>query len=81
MKQIRWGIIGVGDVCEVKSGPGFYKAPGSELHAVMRRNGDKARDYAQRHQVPHWYDDADALLANPDINAVYIATPPAQHNQ
>lgn len=79
MKQIRWGIIGVGDVCEVKSGPGFYKAPGSELHAVMRRNGDKARDYAQRHQVPLWYDNAEALLANPDINAVYIATPPAQH--
>lgn len=79
MKIIRWGIIGVGDVCEVKSGPAFYKAPGSELIAVMRRNGDKARDYAQRHHVPHWYDNAEALLANPDINAVYIATPPAQH--
>ncbi|PUA29209.1 MAG: oxidoreductase [Cellvibrio sp. 79] len=79
MQKIRWGIIGVGDVCEVKSGPGFYKAPGSELIAVMRRNGDKARDYAQRHNVPHWYDNAEDLLANPEINAVYIATPPAQH--
>ncbi len=79
MKQIRWGIIGVGDVCEVKSGPGFYKAPNSELLAVMRRDGNKARDYAQRHKVTHWYDNADALLSNPDINAIYIATPPAQH--
>ena len=79
MQTIRWGIIGVGDVCEVKSGPGFYKAPGSQLLAVMRRNGDKARDYAQRHGVPLWYSSAEALLANPDIDAVYIATPPAQH--
>lgn len=79
MQKIRWGIIGVGDVCELKSGPGFYKAPASELIAVMRRNGDKARDYAQRHHVPHWYDNAESLLANPDINAIYIATPPAQH--
>ncbi len=78
-KIIRWGIIGVGDVCELKSGPGFYKAPDSQLTAVMRRNGEKAKDYAARHNVSLWYDNAEALLANPDINAVYIATPPAQH--
>lgn len=76
---IHWGIIGVGNVCEVKSGPGFYKAPASKLLAVMRRHGDQARDFALRHQVPLWYDNADALLNNPDIHAVYIATPPAQH--
>lgn len=79
MNNIRWGIIGVGDVCELKSGPGFYKAPHSELIAVMRRDGDKARDYAQRHQVRYWYDNAQELLANPEVDAVYIATPPAQH--
>lgn len=79
MKTIRWGIIGVGDVCEVKSGPGFYKAPASELIAVMRRDGEKARDYAQRHQVPYWYDDAGKMLENPAIDAIYIATPPAHH--
>jgi predicted dehydrogenase len=78
-KIIRWGIIGVGNVCETKSGPGFYKAPNSQLLAVMRRNREKARDYAIRHNVPLWYDNADELLSNPDIDAVYIATPPAQH--
>lgn len=78
-KTIRWGIIGVGDVCEVKSGPGFYKAPNSQLVAVMRRNGEKAKDYATRHNVSLWYDNAEAMLANPDIDAIYIATPPAQH--
>ena len=44
MDRVRWGIIGVGDVTEVKSGPGFRQAEGSELVAVMRRNGDLARD-------------------------------------
>lgn len=78
-QHIRWGIIGLGDVCEVKSGPGFYKAPHSSLVGVMRRNREKARDFAQRHQVAHWYSDAQALLDNPDIDAIYIATPPAQH--
>ncbi len=78
-KIIRWGIIGVGSVCEVKSGPGFYKNPNSQLLAVMRRDLEKARDFAARHKVPLWYDNADALLNNPDIDAVYIATPPAQH--
>ena len=76
---IRWGIIGVGKVCEVKSGPAFYKAPDSQLLAVMRRDLEQARDYAERHNVPLWYNDASALLANPDIDAIYIATPPAQH--
>lgn len=78
-KTIHWGIIGVGDVCELKSGPGFYKAPDSQLTAVMRRNAEKAKDFAQRHNVNTWYDNAEALLANSDIDAIYIATPPAQH--
>jgi predicted dehydrogenase len=79
MRTIRWGIIGVGDVTEVKSGPAFYKAPNSQLVAVMRRNGEKARDFAQRHNVPRWYDDADELIHDPEVDAVYIATPPHVH--
>jgi predicted dehydrogenase len=81
MDTIRWGIIGCGAVTEVKSGPGLQKAKGSELVAVMRRNGEKAADYARRHKVPRWYDDADALIADPEVDAVYIATPPDSHMQ
>ncbi|MES2440213.1 MAG: Gfo/Idh/MocA family oxidoreductase [Verrucomicrobiota bacterium] len=79
MKTIRWGIIGCGDVTERKSGPAFSKVPGSQLVAVMRRNGDAAADYAKRHGVPRWYDDADALIADPEVDAVYVATPPGSH--
>jgi predicted dehydrogenase len=76
---IRWGIIGCGDVTEVKSGPGFSRARGSRLVAVMRRNGALAADYARRHGVPRWYDDARALVADPEVDAVYVATPPGAH--
>jgi predicted dehydrogenase len=81
MRTIRWGIIGCGDVTEVKSGPGFQKAANSSLVAVMRRNGALAKDYAERHGVPRWYDDAQALINNPEVDAVYIATPPAFHKE
>lgn len=79
LDTVRWGIIGCGNVTEVKSGPAFQKAPHSRLVAVMRRDGDKARDYAQRHGVPRWYDDAQKLVADPDVDAVYVATPPSTH--
>ena len=62
MKTIRWGIIGCGDVTEIKSGPGLYKATHSQLLAVMRRNGALAADYAHRHGVPRWHDDAEAII-------------------
>lgn len=80
-QTVRWGIIGCGDVTEVKSGPAFNKVPASKLVAVMRRNADKAKDYAQRHGVPKWYSDAAALINDPEVDAVYIATPPLQHEE
>jgi len=81
MDSIRWGIIGCGDVCEVKSGPGFQNADGSSLAAVMRRNASMAEDFASRHNVKKWYDNAGDLINDPDVNAVYIATPPSTHKE
>ncbi|UQZ81237.1 1,5-anhydro-D-fructose reductase [Paenibacillus konkukensis] len=79
MKRIRFGIIGCGNVTEVKSGPGFQKAEHCELVAVMRRDAALAEDYARRHGVPRWYADAGELIGDPDVDAVYIATPPGSH--
>ena len=78
---IRWGIIGCGNVTEVKSGPAFNKVPQSSLVAVMRRDTDKVKDYAERHGVPFWYDDALQLINDPNVNAVYVATPPKYHEE
>ncbi|MBN1379804.1 MAG: Gfo/Idh/MocA family oxidoreductase [Gammaproteobacteria bacterium] len=76
---VRWGMIGCGDVTEVKSGPAFSLVEGSELVAVMRRNRALAEDYARRHDVPAFYDNADSLINDPQVDAVYIATPPSSH--
>lgn len=76
---VRWGILGCGSVCEVKSGPALRKANGSELVFVMRRNAVRAEDYARRHSVARWTTDADELIRDPQVDAVYIATPPGSH--
>jgi len=79
MKEVNWGIIGCGNVTEKKSGPAFQKANGSNLVAVMRRNEEKVRDYALRHNVLKWYTNGNQLINDKDVDAVYIATPPGTH--
>ncbi len=81
MNKINWGIIGCGDVTELKSGPAFNKVKNSALVAVMRRDAAKAESYAQRHNVPKWYSDAYALINDADVNAIYVATPPSSHDE
>ena len=80
-KFIRWGIIGCGNVTEVKSGPAFRLVDHSDLVAVMRRNGGLAEDYARRHQVKKWFTNAEALVKDVEVDAIYIATPPDSHLQ
>lgn len=77
--EIKWGFIGCGEATEKKSGPAFSKIPGSRVVAVMSRNADKAQSYAERHGIPRWYSDPWKLIQDPDVNAVYIATPPSSH--
>jgi len=76
---VNWGIIGCGDVCEVKSGPAFNKVADSKLVAVMRRDFNKAKDFAQRHGVSNYYAEASELINDKEVNAIYIATPPSSH--
>ena len=78
-KEIRWGFIGCGEVTEKKSGPAFNLVPGSRIQAVMSRSKEKASSYAERHNIPRWYTDALQLINDPEVNAIYIATPPSSH--
>lgn len=78
-KIIKWGFIGCGEATEKKSGPAFEQIEGSTVVAVMSRNKEKARSYATRHQIPKWYTDAQELVDDPEVNAIYIATPPSSH--
>ncbi|RPA67994.1 gfo/Idh/MocA family oxidoreductase [Cyclobacteriaceae bacterium YHN15] len=77
--EVRWGVLGVGNVCEKKSAPAMNIVPNSKLVAVMRRDEIKVKDYAERHDVPKWYTDAKDLVHDPEVNAIYIATPPHMH--
>lgn len=79
MDTVRWGMIGCGDVAEVKSGPALQNADGSSLAAVMRRDRAKAEDYARRHNVPRVHTRAEDLIHDAGVDAVYIATPPSSH--
>lgn len=81
LSTIKWGIIGVGDVCEKKSAPALYKSPDSEVVIVMRRNAEKVADFARRHGIGQWTTDADEVLHHPEVNAIYIATPPNSHKE
>tara|TARA_R110002051_G_scaffold234092_2_gene295722 strand:- start:7925 stop:8896 length:972 start_codon:yes stop_codon:yes gene_type:complete len=78
-ENIRWGIIGCGAVTEVKSGPPYQNTQGFSLEAVMRRDVEKAKDFAERHAVPRYYEQAEQLINDPEIDAIYIATPPDTH--
>ena len=79
MKEIGWGFIGCGEVTEKKSGPAFNEVPGSHVVAVMSRNAEKAESYAKRHNIKKWYTEPLELINDPEINAIYIATPPSSH--
>lgn len=76
MEKICWGIIGCGNVTEVKSGPAFNKVEHSSLMAVSRRDPDKLADYVKRHHIPLSFTNALDLIQSEKINAIYIATPP-----
>ena len=76
---VKWGFIGCGEATEKKSGPAFPLVKGSEVVAVMGRDKEKTKEYAKRHNIPHYYTDAQALIDDPGVNAIYIATPPSSH--
>ncbi|MHB9141534.1 MAG: Gfo/Idh/MocA family protein [Paludibacter sp.] len=79
INQIIWGVIGAGDVCEIKSAPALSKIPFSKVKMIMRRDAVKAADYASRHKIESWTTNLDELLNDKEINAIYIATPPDTH--
>jgi predicted dehydrogenase len=72
-------MIGCGSVTEVKSGPAFNKVPNSKLMAVMRRDEKKVKDYAERHHIPYYFTNAEDVINHPEVDAIYIATPPKFH--
>ena len=79
MTDIGWGIIGCGDVADRKAGPAFNDMPGSRLVAVMRRDADAAAAFATKHGATVSTTNANEVIDHPDVDIVYVATPPGNH--
>ena len=76
---LRWGVIGCGDVVEHKSGPSISASERSRMAMAMRRDAAAARDFAHRHGLAQWTDDAAAVVGSGQVDIVYVATPPSSH--
>jgi predicted dehydrogenase len=80
MTKLRWGIIGTGTIAH-KFARGVLRSETGELVAAASRTESKAREFTSLYQIPHTHGSYDALLANPDVDVVYIATPHPHHRE
>ncbi|NMA95739.1 MAG: Gfo/Idh/MocA family oxidoreductase [Clostridiales bacterium] len=78
-KKVRWGVIGAGGIADRRTIPGMMKAGNAELIAVMEIDMKFAEDLKEKYSAKWAYDNVDDLLKNPDIDAVYIASPVEFH--
>jgi len=77
--QLRWGIVGCGDVVERKSGPSIVAAAGSRIVAAMRRDIEKARPFVEANDIPVCTADPAEVIEHSEVDIVYVATPPSSH--
>ena len=80
MSKLRWGIIGTGNIAH-QFARGVLRSETGDLVAVASRFDAKARDFARIYQLPHAHGSYEALLADQDVDVVYIATPHPQHRE
>jgi len=81
MNKIRWGMIGCGEVTEIKNGPGLYKCRDSELIGITNRTLSKAHDWVKRHGHGRVFASPEELFASAEIDIVYIAVTPDVHKK
>lgn len=79
MKKLRWGVIGAGGIADRRTIPGMMLAENAELVAVMEINMELAEKCRAKWGCKRAYDNEAALLADPEVDAVYIATPVVCH--
>ena len=80
MKTVRWGIAGPGRIADALA-PDFLHVPHAELVAVASRDADRARSFADRHGVPRAHGSYRALIDDPGVDIIYVATPHPMHHE
>ena len=76
---LNWGLIGCGDISRKRVAPALRDLPNCDLVAVSRANPELAEAFAKEFGAPRFYRQWQELLADPEIDAVYIATPVHLH--
>lgn len=78
MTPIRWGILGPGRIAK-KFAIGLQSVPDAKLVAVGSRTASRAAVFAAEFNAPYAYDSYEAMVANPEVDVVYVATPHPMH--
>ena len=78
---VRWGVVGLGWVSTDFTGPGMMKSPGSRLFACLGSTPEKGRAFAERFGVERVHASLEAMMADADVDAIYVATPNALHHE
>ena len=78
MDQIRWGILGTGRIAH-SFARDLRFAPKGRLVGVASRHADSANEFAHTHGIPRAHVGVDSLLADPEVDAIYVATPHSHH--
>ena len=79
MQQIRWGVLGCARIADTKVLPAMRACANGRLHAIASRDPGRARDFARRHGAARWHQGYEALLADPEVDAVYLPLPTGEH--
>ena len=79
MKKLRWGVIGAGGIADRRAIPGLMKCDNAELVAVMELDLQVSRDLCEKYHAKRAYDKELDLLKDPEVDAVYIASPVKFH--
>src|SRR3989337_2334152 len=79
MDRIRWGVLGVAKIATAQVIPAMQRATGCEVVAIASRDGARASEAAADLGIPAAYGSYEALLADPDVDAVYIPLPNHLH--
>jgi predicted dehydrogenase len=77
-EDIRWGVVGPGRIAELVAAD-FPLVPGARAFAVASRSAARAEDFARRHDVERAYGSYEQIVADPDVDVLYVATPHPQH--
>ncbi len=81
MKMLNWGLIGAGDIARKRIAPALRDLPNCNLVAVSRNRAELAEDFAREFGAKKWFADWRKLVADEEIETVYIATPVFLHKE